>query len=176
VHEMKENVDPTEGVPRASIETAMHAVLPPRSVLHVQCVNTIARAVRQDSPVQLEHVPHGLRWQWIPCVPSGLTLAREIQRVLSILRPHRLLILGNHRLVLGGDDCSAVENLLSDVKRRLTICPRMICYLAFVMQIRCDFPTGGGTVRSRPVQLRPIDRLYGKAHLSRAAFPAVRNS
>jgi len=121
---VKENVDPTERYPCASIETAMHAVIPHRVVLHVHCVNTIAWAVRQDAPVQLEHALHGLRWQWIPYVPSGLTLAREIQRALSISASTDVLILGNHGLVLGGDDCRAVENLLSDVQRRLTICPR----------------------------------------------------
>ncbi len=121
---VKENVDPTERYPTASIETAMHAVLPHRVVLHVHCVNTIAWAVRRDAPAQLEHLLRGLRWQWIPYVPSGLAMAREIQRVMSISTPTDVLILGNHGLVLGGDDCSAVENLLSDVQRRLTLCPR----------------------------------------------------
>src|ERR1017187_8264007 len=39
---VKQEVDPAERYPRASIETAMHAVLPHRVVLHVHCVNTIA--------------------------------------------------------------------------------------------------------------------------------------
>ena len=38
---------------RPSIETAMHAVLQHRVVLHVHSVNTIAWAVRQDGPRQL---------------------------------------------------------------------------------------------------------------------------
>jgi rhamnose utilization protein RhaD (predicted bifunctional aldolase and dehydrogenase) len=42
---VKQKVDPTERYARASIETAMHAVLPHRVVLHVHCVNTIAWAV-----------------------------------------------------------------------------------------------------------------------------------
>ncbi len=121
---VRENVDPTERYSTASVETAMHAVLPHRVVLHVHCVDTIAWAVRQDAPVQLEHLLHGLRWQWVPYVPSGLALAREIQRILSISGPVDVLILGNHGLVLGGDDCGAVEALLSDVRRRLTIGPR----------------------------------------------------
>jgi hypothetical protein len=70
---VKQNVDPTERYPSASIETAMHAVLAHRVVLHVHCVNTIAWAVRQDAPVQLEHVLHGMRWLWIPYVENGQT-------------------------------------------------------------------------------------------------------
>jgi rhamnose utilization protein RhaD (predicted bifunctional aldolase and dehydrogenase) len=80
---VKHEVDPAERYTRASSETAMHAVLPHRVVLHVHCVNTIAWAVRQDALVQLEHQLDGLRWQWISYVPSGLPLAREIKKVLS---------------------------------------------------------------------------------------------
>jgi rhamnose utilization protein RhaD (predicted bifunctional aldolase and dehydrogenase) len=78
---VKQKLDPADLYYGASIETAMHAVLPHRIVLHVHCVNTIAWAVRQDAPVQLQM--EGLRWQWIPYVPSGLPLAREIEKVLS---------------------------------------------------------------------------------------------
>jgi len=108
---------------RASIETAMHAVMPHRMVLHTHCVDTIAWAVRQDAPIHLKARLHGLRWQWVPYVPSGLALAQEIQRALSAFGTD-VFILGNHGLVLGGDDCRAEEDLLFDVQRRLTIHPR----------------------------------------------------
>jgi rhamnose utilization protein RhaD (predicted bifunctional aldolase and dehydrogenase) len=121
---VKQKVDPAERYNGASIETAMHTVLPHRVVLHVHCVNTIAWAVRQDAPVQLEHRLGGLRWQWISYVPSGLPLAREIEKVLSASADTDVLILGNHGLVLGADTCDAVENLLSHVQQRLAICPR----------------------------------------------------
>ena len=50
VNQMPEQkVDPAERFRSASIETAMHAVLPHRVVLHVHSVNTIAWAVRQDA-------------------------------------------------------------------------------------------------------------------------------
>ena len=122
--QLKQKVDPAERYTGASIETAMHVVLPHRVVLHVHSVNTIAWAVRQDARVQLEHQLDGLRWQWISYVPSGLPLAREIQKVLSVFADTDLLVLGNHGLVIGGDDCGAIEDLLSEVERRLAICPR----------------------------------------------------
>jgi rhamnose utilization protein RhaD (predicted bifunctional aldolase and dehydrogenase) len=121
---VKQKIDPAERNTRASIETAMHAVLPHRVVLHVHCVNTIAWAVRQDAPVQLKRQLDGLRWQWISYVPSGLPLAREIERVLSASADTDVLVLGNHGLVIGGEDCGAVEDLLSQVEQRLAICPR----------------------------------------------------
>jgi len=121
---VKQEVDPVERYTRASSETAMHAVLPQRVVLHVHCVNTIAWAVRQDALVQLEHQLDGLRWQWISYMPSSLPLAREIEKVLSASADIDVLVLGNHGLVIGGDNCGAVEDLLSEVEQRLAICPR----------------------------------------------------
>jgi rhamnose utilization protein RhaD (predicted bifunctional aldolase and dehydrogenase) len=121
---VKENVDPADQYSGASIETAMHAVLPHPVALHVHCVNTIAWAVRQDAPVQLQNQMEGLQWQWMPFVPSGLPLAHEIEKVLSDFPQTNVLILGNHGLVLGGDDCSEVEDLLFEVQRRLAISPR----------------------------------------------------
>ncbi len=121
---VEQKVDPADWYSGASIETAMHAVLPHPVALHVHCVNTIAWAVRLDAPVQLQHQMEGLRWQWIPYVPSGLPLAQEIEKVLSAFPRTDVLILGNHGLVLGGDDCDAVEDLLFEVQRRLAISPR----------------------------------------------------
>src|SRR5438445_10736691 len=106
--EVKERVqhkgDAAERYTRASIETAMHAVLPHRVVLHVHCVNTIAWAVRQDAPVQLEHQLDGVRWQWISYVPSGLPLAWELEKVLSVSLDIDVLLLGNHDFVITGND------------------------------------------------------------------------
>jgi rhamnose utilization protein RhaD (predicted bifunctional aldolase and dehydrogenase) len=121
---VRQNVDPAERHARASIETAMHAVFPRRVVLHVHCVNTIAWAVRQDAPAQLESLLRGLNWKWIPYAPSGLTLAREIEKALQTSAATDVLILGNHGLVLGGDDCDATEALLFEVRRRLSLRPR----------------------------------------------------
>jgi ribulose-5-phosphate 4-epimerase/fuculose-1-phosphate aldolase len=121
---LKQRIDPGERYTNASIETAMHAVLPHRVVLHVHCVNTIAWAVRQDAPVKLQHQLDGLRWQWISYVPSGLPLAGAIEKVLSASPDVAVFVLGNHGLVIGGDDCGAVEDLLSQVQQHLAICPR----------------------------------------------------
>jgi rhamnose utilization protein RhaD (predicted bifunctional aldolase and dehydrogenase) len=93
-------------------------------VLHVHSVNTIAWAVRRDARVQLEHQLDGLRWRWIPYIRSGLPLAREIEKALAASANTEVLVLGNHGLVVAGDDCGAVENLLSEVERRLSIRPR----------------------------------------------------
>jgi len=121
---IRQNIEPAELYPNASIETAMHVTLPHRVVLHVHSVNTIAWAVREDAAAQLESRLKGLRWQWVPYVASGLPLAREIRRALSARPDTDVLVLGNHGLALGAKDCQATENLLSEIERRLAIPPR----------------------------------------------------
>lgn len=121
---MSQQVDPAEVYACASIETAMHAVLPHPVVLHVHSVNTIAWAVRQDARQQLHHQLNGLRWQWVPYVPSGLPLAQAIESALSGSVDPNVLVLGNHGLVIAGNSCEEVACLLSEVERRLAIRPR----------------------------------------------------
>ena len=47
---LRRGLDPAERFPSTSLETAMHAVLLHRVVLHVHSVSTIAWAVRKDAP------------------------------------------------------------------------------------------------------------------------------
>jgi rhamnose utilization protein RhaD (predicted bifunctional aldolase and dehydrogenase) len=110
----------------ASIETAMHALIPRRVVVHLHSINAIAWAVRQDGCAQMAKRLSGLRWRWIPYVPSGLPLALEISAALAEDPEARVLMLANHGLVLCGETCEAVEELLWDVERRLAISPRQV--------------------------------------------------
>jgi ribulose-5-phosphate 4-epimerase/fuculose-1-phosphate aldolase len=109
---------------RPSIETAMHAVLPHRVVLHVHSINAITCAIRLDGPDLLTERLAGLQWQWIPYAASGIPLAREIEKAV-VGRPETdVLILGNHGLVVCGTDCHTAEKLLWEVEQRLEITPR----------------------------------------------------
>lgn len=121
---VRQDIDPTERYPEASLETAMLVALPHRVVLHVHCVKTIAWAVRQDAPAQLQPRLEGLAWKWIPYTASGLPLSRAIERTLAAFPDTELFILGNHGLVIGGEDVAPIEALLTELKRRLAISPR----------------------------------------------------
>ena len=109
---------------RPSIETAMHAMLRHRIVIHVHSINAIAWAIRVDGSNQLKERLAGLRWQWIPYAASGIPLALEIEKALANAPLTDVLILGNHGLVVCGHDCPAAEQLLYEVERRLAIAPR----------------------------------------------------
>ena len=109
---------------RPSIETAMHAVLPHRVVIHVHSINTIAWAIRSDALEELTARLRGLHWQWIPYAASGIPLAREIELAVARAKETDVFILANHGLVVCGQNCVATEELLCEVERRLAISAR----------------------------------------------------
>ncbi|HEY7334775.1 MAG TPA: class II aldolase/adducin family protein [Bryobacteraceae bacterium] len=121
---LQRRVDPSLTYPSASLETALHATLPHRVVLHVHCVNTIAWAVRKDAPLQLRNILEGLVWRWVPYLPSGLPLAEAVEYSLDSFPSPDVFVLGNHGLVIAGKDGASVEDLLSEVRRRVAIHPR----------------------------------------------------
>ncbi len=112
---------------RASIETAMHAVLPHKVVIHVHSVNTISWAVRRDGEERLAERLGGLAWCWIPYVASGMPLARMIERALAGTPSATIFVLANHGLVVCGADCRDAEERLAEVERRLAVPARCCC-------------------------------------------------
>ncbi|PHP65857.1 aldolase [Zhengella mangrovi] len=107
---------------RPSIETTVHSALPQDVVIHVHCVGTIAHAVRADAGAVLAEKLAGLDWAFVPYVKPGLTLSHSIE---AVLKPEtRVLVLGNHGLVVCGDTVAETEALMDDVHARLTGTPR----------------------------------------------------
>jgi ribulose-5-phosphate 4-epimerase/fuculose-1-phosphate aldolase len=109
---------------RPSVETAMHATLPHRVIVHVHSVNAIAWAIRLDGAAKLSERLSGLNWSWIPYAASGLPLAHEIERALVAAPQSNIFVLANHGLVVCGETCGETEELLFEVERRLAISPR----------------------------------------------------
>jgi rhamnose utilization protein RhaD (predicted bifunctional aldolase and dehydrogenase) len=121
-----ESLERREGNLAPSIETAMHAVLPHRVVVHVHSVNTISWAVRADGRDRVSERLAGLPWTWIPYTPSGVPLACQIQlygQRFGNSFPD-VFVLANHGLVIAAEDCEAAEALLDEVERRLEVEPR----------------------------------------------------
>ncbi|MGI9070265.1 MAG: class II aldolase/adducin family protein [Bryobacteraceae bacterium] len=109
---------------RPSIETAMHVVLGHRVVVHVHSVNSIALGIRSDARQHLRRRLEGLRWEWLPYVPSGLPLGEAVERVVRDSPSTDVIVLGNHGLIVCGRYCDSVEELLDEVERRLALNPR----------------------------------------------------
>ncbi len=107
-----------KGAPlKPSIETTMHAALPHRVVVHTHSVNAIAIAIRCDAKAVLGEKLAGLKWAWVPYARPGMPLTRRIHAVLA--GAPDILVLGNHGVVIGAEDCAAAEALVDEVERRL---------------------------------------------------------
>jgi rhamnose utilization protein RhaD (predicted bifunctional aldolase and dehydrogenase) len=102
---------------RPSVETAVHAVMPQRVVIHVHSVRTIAWAARAQGMEGVAPLLKEIRWVWIPYTHPGIPLAIRMQREMA--EPPDVLILENHGLIVAAEDCGAAEQLLKTVERRL---------------------------------------------------------
>jgi rhamnose utilization protein RhaD (predicted bifunctional aldolase and dehydrogenase) len=107
---------------RPSVETAVHAVMPHRVIIHVHSVRTIAWAAQARGQDAVTPLLRGLNWSWIPYTHPGIPLAIRI-REEGTKRPD-VLILENHGLVVAAETCEAAEVLLQDVERRLDVSTR----------------------------------------------------
>ena len=108
---------------RPSIETSLHALLPHRVVLHVHAVNAIAWACCIGVEREIAWRLQGLAWARVPYRRPGLPLSQVVAEVTAQQKPD-VLILGNHGLLVGAEDCAAAEALVHDVERRLHLPPR----------------------------------------------------
>jgi rhamnose utilization protein RhaD (predicted bifunctional aldolase and dehydrogenase) len=108
---------------RASIETALHALLPHRVVLHIHAVNAIAWSVREDGGSALASRLDGLNWRELPYRRPGLPLSQAVAEITA-RAPADVLVLGNHGLVVGGTTPDEAEALALEVERRLQLAPR----------------------------------------------------
>ena len=102
---------------RPSVETAVHAVMPQRVVIHVHSVRTIAFAAREKGQAAIDPALKALNWSWIPYTHPGIPLAIRIRQERE--KCPDVLILENHGLVVAGENCATAEELLHTVERRL---------------------------------------------------------
>ncbi len=112
------------GALQPSIETAMHAILPDRVVLHVHSVSAIAAAVRADAVEYLGRLLDPMPWSFVPYVCSGTPLALAIHDALAEAPDTKIFVLGNHGLIVCGRTCSEVDDLLATVEARLALARR----------------------------------------------------
>jgi rhamnose utilization protein RhaD (predicted bifunctional aldolase and dehydrogenase) len=102
---------------RPSVETAVHAVIQHKVVIHVHSVRTIAWAAQTNGREGVASLLAGLTWHWIPYTHPGIPLALAIRKIAS--RPLDVLVLENHGLVVAAETCAGAEALLHEVERRV---------------------------------------------------------
>lgn len=106
---------------RPSIETSVHAVLEHKAVVHVHSIDTIAHAIIKDAEDSLAKKLSGLDWVFVPYIRPGVPLSREIAK--RIKPTTNVVVLGNHGLIVGGQNVDEAEALLNEVSKRLQLTP-----------------------------------------------------
>ncbi|UJR53175.1 class II aldolase/adducin family protein [Dickeya zeae] len=119
-------VSASEGA-RPSIETALHALLPHKVVLHLHPVDVIALSVLPDGLENVTERLDGLDWAWIDYAKPGKELADVVKtRIATCGYTPRVLILKNHGLVIAEESVPALCSLLTLIVERLKLSPRSI--------------------------------------------------
>lgn len=106
---------------KPSIETAMHAAMPHRVVVHTHSVPAVAVSCRADALVVLRTRLTGLPWAFVPYARPGTPLARAIVRSYRESPDASVLILGNHGVVVGHETPQGAHALLLEVVDRLDV-------------------------------------------------------
>jgi rhamnose utilization protein RhaD (predicted bifunctional aldolase and dehydrogenase) len=114
---IKKSHSPNKSSMHPSIETALHALMPHKFVIHVHAVNTLSIAVLSNGQKYVKKLLQGINWAWIPYVMPGIELAREVQSVMK--EKPDVLVLANHGLVIGGETAQQVLNLLMLVEEKM---------------------------------------------------------
>lgn len=103
---------------RPSIETALHALMPHKFVLHVHAVNTIVISVLTNGKIIANNLLKDINWAWIPYVMPGIDLAKEVYSVIK--ENPDVILLANHGLVVGGESAQQALDLLMFVEKKMT--------------------------------------------------------
>lgn len=110
---------------RPSIETAFHALMPHRAVVHAHAVGSMMISVLESGPAMAATALDGLDWAWVPYCRPGAPLAAAIEKILARQRVD-VLMLQNHGVIIGADTPKHAEVLLRQVEARLDLPVRSI--------------------------------------------------
>lgn len=112
---------------RPSIETALHALLPFKVVLHLHPVDIIALTVSSNAKELLSKCFFDLNWLWIDYAKPGRELADNVMNAIEAnIYPAKIIVLENHGLVLASESVYEMQQLLSLVTERVRQVPRHI--------------------------------------------------
>lgn len=107
-----------------SLETALHALMPHRVVIHTHAVPVVAASCRDAAAEFLKARLGLLNWVLADYARPGTPLACLVAQALEQYPRTCVLILRNHGLVVGAETVTEARDLLADVTTRLDGPPR----------------------------------------------------
>lgn len=120
---------------KPSIETALHALLDHKIVVHVHAIDVIAHAVQRDSKKILNKKLVDIEWAWVPYAKPGPELAHALQRSLIEHPNAKVFVLANHGAVIAADTIADVSALLRGVCTLLECRPRSTTRAAHIKEL-----------------------------------------
>ena len=75
----------TKNAPSPSIETAMHALIPKKYVIHLHSISVLSYAILKNGKDSLNKKLRKLNWVWIKYKKPGVDLALEIKKKFFLI-------------------------------------------------------------------------------------------
>src|SRR4051812_48221816 len=152
-------IDPK--MPRASIETLLHAFVPAPHVHHTHPdgINVLAGTADGERLVQ---ECFGDSAAWIPYIRPGFTLSKQVAEAVRSNPELKLVVLAKHGLVVWGDTAEEAYHRTIDVINHA---------VAFVNERTGDTPRFGG---AHPAAAKLSDE--SRAELLQALLPTIRGA
>lgn len=109
---------------RPSIETLLHALMPHRIAVHLHAIEILAHLVRLNASQTLEElVGESCRWIYVDYCKPGADLAEAIFQGFKKRPDAEVVFMGNHGVVIGGENIEDVSGILNMVISKLQIKP-----------------------------------------------------
>jgi rhamnose utilization protein RhaD (predicted bifunctional aldolase and dehydrogenase) len=105
---------------RPSIETLLHALMPHRVVMHLHAVEILAHLVQVNAKEKIKNlVGDSVKWIYVDYFKPGADLARAVSEQLTNRFDADVVFLGNHGVVIGGEDVEDVASTLRTLISKL---------------------------------------------------------
>ena len=106
---------------RPSIETALHALLPQKIVVHLHPVEILARLIRKTGKSEIQYMlKDNSGWIFINYHKPGEELARAVAKGLEEVPKARLVFLENHGIVVSGNTICEIRTILDQLISNLS--------------------------------------------------------
>lgn len=101
---------------RPSIETLLHALMPHKLVVHLHAVEILAHLVQANAKQKIQKiVGEAAAWIYVDYFKPGADLARAVSEQLIKKIDADVVFMGNHGIVIGGNDIQGVDTTLSNL-------------------------------------------------------------
>ena len=103
---------------KPSIETTMHAIIPHKYVFHLHCLNTLSLVIQKNFEDKLSLIFPNLNYAVVKYRMPGLSLTKEIQKILEKRKPD-IFFLSNHGLVVAGNYVDDVLDKINEISNSI---------------------------------------------------------